>query len=165
MAPARNEKETRAGSRTLPMFGWLRRILSLPGNPAGARGATGERLAAEFLRRERGFTVVVRNWRSSRDRRAELDLVCRDGEVLVFVEVKTRTAGALVPGYYAVNERKKRALRRACNAYLAQLAAAPRTFRLDVVEVALPAAPGAAGGTSEVRHFENIPLFPGPGRS
>jgi len=142
------------------MFGWLRRILSLPGAPVGARGATGEQLAAEFLRRERGFAVVVRNWRSPRDQRAELDLVCRDGEVLVFVEVKTRTAGALVPGYYAVDDRKKRALRRACEAYLAQLAATPRTFRFDVVEVALPADSGKTGGVPAIRHIENIPLFP-----
>jgi len=142
------------------MFGWLRRILSLSGVPGAARGETGERLAADFLRRERGFSVVVRNWRSPRDRRAELDLVCRDGDALVFVEVKTRTAGALVPGYYAVDDRKKRALRRACEAYLAQLAAPPRTFRFDVVEVALPEVPGEAGATPEVRHFENIPLFP-----
>jgi putative endonuclease len=131
------------------MFGWLKRIFSRP-DFAGARGEAGER----------GFAVDVRNWRSPRDRRAELDLVCRDGDVLVFVEVKTRTAGALMPGYYAVDRRKRRALRRACEAYLAQLAARPRTFRFDVVEVALPAASAAADAPPEVRHFENIPLFP-----
>lgn len=141
------------------MFGWLQRIFSRPDIAGGARGETGERLAADFLRRERGFAVVVRNWRSPRDRRAELDLVCRDGEALVFVEVKTRTAGALVPGYYAVDGRKRRALRRACEAYLSQLAARPRTFRFDVVEVALPAASAPANAMPELRHLENIPLF------
>ena len=141
------------------MFGWFKRFFPIPGSAAGARGAAGELLAAEYLRRKRGFSVVVRNWRSARDRRAELDLVCRDGEVLVFVEVKTRTAGARVPGYYAVNARKKRALRRACETYLAQLAVRPRTYRLDVVEVALPAPAAPAGAVPEVRHFENIALF------
>ena len=141
------------------MLGWLKRFFSRPAAGAGSRGKTGERLAAEFLGR-RGFRVVVRNWRSARDRRAEIDLVCQDGDVLVFVEVKTRTAGALVPGYYAVGQRKKRAMLRACKAYLAQLAVRPRTFRFDVVEVALPAAPGPDGGVPEVLHFENIPLFP-----
>ena len=140
------------------MFGWLQRLFSRPGTPAGSRGETGEQLAADFLRRERGFTLVARNWRSPRDRRDELDLVCRDGEVLVFVEVKTRTAGARVPGYYAVDRRKKRALLRASEAYLAQLAERPRTFRLDVVEVALAA--DATGPAPQVLHFENIPLFP-----
>ena len=140
------------------MFDWFKRIFLRSVVTADSRGETGERLAADFLRRERNFSLVVRNWRSPRDRRAELDLVCRDGEVLVFVEVKTRTAGALVPGYYAVDRRKKRALLRACGAYLAQLAVKPRTFRFDIVEVALPA--GGAEGTPEVRHFTNVPLFP-----
>ena len=65
-----------------------------------------------------------------------------------------------MPGYYAVDRRKRRALRRACEAYLAQLAARPRTFRSDVVDVALPAASAAANAVPELRHLENIPLFP-----
>src|SRR5688572_29660345 len=102
-------------------------------------GDRGERLAAEWLKREKGFSLVTRNWRSPRDRREEIDLVCRDGEVLVFVEVKARAAGALVPGYHAVDERKKRVLRRAIEAYLGGLGEAgrPATFRFDVVEVSM----------------------------
>lgn len=148
----------------LPMFGWIKRLFHGSAAATDPRGAAGERLAAEYLRRERGFTVVARNWRSPRDRRAELDLVCRDGEVLVFVEVKTRAVGALVPGYYAVGRRKKRALLRACEAYLGSLAVRPRTHRLDVVEVALPASTAPEGQEPEVNHFENIPLFPKHGR-
>ena len=140
------------------MFDWFKRFILRPKPGTGARGEAGEQLAAEFLRRDRGFSVVVRNWRAPRDRRAEIDLVCRDGEVLVFVEVKTRSAGALVPGYFAVNRRKRRALLRACQLYLGQLAVRPRTFRFDVVEIALPAE--TAGGAPELNHFENIPLFP-----
>lgn len=128
---------------------WLRR---------GDTGARGEALAADFLRRERGFGIVVRNWRNPRDRREELDLVCRDGDVLVFVEVKTRRAGALVSGYHAVDRRKQRVLRRAASAYLRQLRTPPVTYRLDIVEVALPR-PGEPGAPV-ISHFENIPLFP-----
>ncbi|MEO6875681.1 MAG: YraN family protein [Opitutaceae bacterium] len=140
------------------MFDWLKRFLSRPAAAARSRGETGERLAAEFLRRTHGFVIVARNWRSPRDRRAEIDLVGRDGEVLVFVEVKTRAVGALVPGYYAVNKRKRRVLLRACQDYLSRLARKPRTFRFDVVEVALPEDSGAVG--AEVRHFANVSLFP-----
>ncbi|ACB77183.1 protein of unknown function UPF0102 [Opitutus terrae PB90-1] len=131
----------------------MRRLLGL--RPADDAGAAGERLAAAWLQRERGFRVVARNWRNPRDRREELDLVCRDREVLVFVEVKSRAANALVPGYYAVDKRKKRVLGRAIKAYLARLTAKPATFRLDVVEIA------EGGGDAEptVRHFENVPLF------
>ena len=118
-------------------------------------GARGERVAAEFLQGRAGFTVVTRNWRSPRDQRDEIDLVCRDGEVLVFVEVKARRIEAQVPGYDAINERKKRALRRAVHAYLRSLAHPPRTFRFDVVEVGL-----STRLPPQVHHFENVPLFP-----
>jgi putative endonuclease len=138
------------------MLSWLKTFFHR-GSDAAAAGAAGERAAAQFLQRQRGFAVVARNWRSPRDRRDELDLVCREGEVLVFVEVKTRAAHALVPGYDAITARKKKALRRACATYLRSLGTAqPRTFRFDVVEVATH--PG--GGQPEVRHFENVPLFP-----
>ncbi len=115
-------------------------------------GRSGERAAEKFLRREKKHRILARNWRSGRD---ELDLVSRDGEVLVFVEVKTRQADALVPGYYTVDDRKKKALKRACYAYLKQLRKKPRTFRFDVVEIGI-----AAGAEPVVYHFENIPLFP-----
>jgi putative endonuclease len=99
--------------------------------------------------------VVTRNWRDPRDRRREIDLVCRDGEILVFVEVKARSAGALVPGYFAVDDRKKRVMSQAIEAYLARLPTPPRTFRFDVVEVVHQ----ASGEAKEVLHFQNIPLF------
>ncbi|MEY2881191.1 MAG: hypothetical protein RLZZ15_3571 [Verrucomicrobiota bacterium] len=151
------------------MFARLRQLLGLAPASAGARG---EKLAAAWLRRERGFTIVARNWRRPRDRRDELDLVCRDGETLVFVEVKTRAADALVPGLYAVDARKKRVLLRTAAAYLAGLRVKPRTFRLDVVEVVFPTSPrtatetsGAGGavraiGEPQIVHFENVALFP-----
>lgn len=122
-------------------------------------GAEGERRAALFLRKNQGYKIVAHNWRSPHDRRDEIDLVCRDGEVLVFVEVKTRAADALVSGYYAVDRAKKRVMLRACTDYLRRLgsAARPVTYRFDVVEVSRA---GEAGAEPVVRHFENVPLFP-----
>lgn len=138
------------------MFRWLSSLLGWF-RPADA-GRAGEALAADFLRRERGYAIVTSNWRNPRDRRDEIDLICRDGEVLVFVEVKARGAAALVPGYYAVDGRKKRVLLRTCRAYLGRLRTPPRTFRFDIVEVSLPE-PGAPGEPA-ILHFENVPLFP-----
>jgi len=135
----------------------LERLKSLLGcSPSDGEnsGARGEAAAAEFLHREHGFSIAARNWRNPRDRREEIDLVARDGEVLVFVEVKTRAAGALVSGFHSVNARKKAVLRRAATAYLRTLERPPVTFRLDVVEVTF-----AAGGAAEVRHFANVRLF------
>lgn len=135
---------------------WKRLKAWLGGKPlpaAAAAGGFGERLAADFLS-SRGFKVLARNWRSPRDRRDEIDLICREGEAVVFVEVKTRSASALVPGYYTVDARKKKVLRRAATAYLRQLHPPPAVFRLDVVEVTT-----FGNGKPEVRHFENVPLF------
>lgn len=151
------------------MLHWLRKILGLQ-RPASA-GERAEHLAAAWLARERGFVVVARNWRNPRDQREEIDLVCQNGEVLVFVEVKARGTGALVPGYYAVDARKKRVLRRAIKAYLARLLRKPPVFRFDIVEVGStapitgePERPsgdrvGTNSGEPPVLHFENVPLF------
>jgi putative endonuclease len=136
------------------MLSLLRQLFGAPA-PRGS-GADGERRAAAWLRRERGFTLVAANWRNPADRRDEIDLIARDGEALVFIEVKTRAAGALVPGYHAVDARKKRVLARAAKAYLAALPEneKPRTIRCDVVEVSFP-----ASGEPEILHFENVGLF------
>jgi putative endonuclease len=133
---------------------WQRMIPQPDLTVTAADGARGEQAAADFLHARHGFTVLTRNWRSPRDQRDEIDLVCRDGDVLVFVEVKARAEGALVRGYLAIDERKKRALRRAVHAYLAQLASPPRTFRFDVAEVTL-----SGRLPPQVLHFENVPLF------
>lgn len=122
---------------------------------AGDGGGPGRASGGRFLKNRHGFTVLIQNWRNPRDLREEIDLVCRDGEVLVFVEVKARAVGALVTGYYAVDERKKRALRRSVHAYLAALSTPPRTFRFDVVEVTL-----SGRLPPQVMHYANAPLFP-----
>jgi putative endonuclease len=135
------------------MFRFLLQLFAPP--PAPGSGGDGERRAADWLRRERHFAIVARNWRNPRDRREEIDLVCRDGEVLVFIEVKTRAAAALVPGVYAVDTRKKRVVERAARAYLARLRERPRTFRFDVVEVAF----ATPTSQPQILHFENVTLF------
>ena len=93
-------------------------------------GSWGERQAEAHYRRQGGRCLAT-NWRHGRD---ELDLVVLEGEVLVFVEVKTRTAEIGGEGYWAVNRRKKRALRRAAAGWMRQIRGACHT-RFDVVEV------------------------------
>lgn len=120
-------------------------------------GEKGERAAARYLSREQQFQILARNWRNPWNRREEIDLVCRDGEILVFVEVKTRTGDEVLEGYHAVNAAKRRILRSAGQAYLKRYAPADRalSYRLDVVVVCMM----PTGKVGEIAHFRNLPLF------
>lgn len=121
------------------------------GSTRAQRGRFGEDLAADHCRRVLGYRVIVRNWRYKRD---ELDLICQDGEVLVFIEVRARAETALVSGFYSVNRHKKEILRRGCGNYLKQLRNPPKHFRFDIIDVSI-----CKGGRGTVRHYPNVPLF------
>lgn len=91
----------------------------------------GELAAASFLRAE-GCVILRRNWRPVRG--GELDIVCREGECLVFVEVKTRTGNGYGGARRAVNARKRALIRRGAAEWL-RLLPEPVNSRYDVVEV------------------------------
>lgn len=120
------------------------------------RGRYGEWLSRGFLK-GKGYYVLVANWRNPMDRRDEIDLICKDKEVLVFVEVRARSTSSLVSGYDSLSPRKRRVLLRACKSYLNQRKQRPEHFRLDVMEVDLPV---GTKGKPEIFHHENIALFP-----
>lgn len=82
------------------------------GDRKAALGRAGEEAAATLLRAH-GMRVLARNWRSGP---LELDLVCREGDTLVFVEVKTRGPGSLGSARDAVGPRKRQSLIRAARA-------------------------------------------------
>jgi hypothetical protein len=69
-------------------------------------GKRGEEEAYFFLRKK-GYIMVARNYRSPR-RRGEIDLIGWDGDVLCFVEVKTRTSHDVKPAEAAVDRDKQR---------------------------------------------------------
>ncbi|WP_211208183.1 YraN family protein [Desulfovibrio oxyclinae] len=77
-------------------------------------GGMGEDAAARHLESE-GVRVLERNWRHGR---LELDLVCRDGDTLVFVEVKTRGRGSRGCASQALSREKCSRLVRAASHYL-----------------------------------------------
>jgi putative endonuclease len=110
-------------------------------NPMPEHLLTGERGEdhAFFHLRSLGYTIVARRWVSSRVR-GDLDLVGWDGDTLVVVEVKTRTARDLFPAEVAVNPAKQKQLRRLTAAWLGQLPARHRgrvPVRFDVLSVYL----------------------------
>jgi putative endonuclease len=106
---------------------------------ARAAGRRGEDLAHRFLRRQ-GFVIVARNYRlGSGD--AEADLIARDGETLVVVEVKTRETGAYGPPERAIGEEKFRHMLRVAREFAAKTDTPWDRVRLDVVTVLLRPAP------------------------
>lgn len=108
------------------------------------RGLYGERLAEGYLRR-RKLKLVARRFRTPA---GELDLVCLDGDVLVFVEVKLLSSRALQDPQDRVSAQKRQRLFRAARAFLTQKRWSDRPCRFDVVSVLL-----SERGEPEVEHF------------
>jgi putative endonuclease len=104
-----------------------------------AVGAYGERLASRHLEAA-GLVVLARNWRCAD---GEVDLILRDGDDVVFCEVKTRRSVLFGTPAEAIGWAKVRRLRRLAARWLAQSAEQPREVRFDVVAV-LPQPRGAS---------------------
>ena len=109
-------------------------------------GELGERAARKYLRRH-GLKFLTANFRSAR---GEIDLVFRDDDCLVFVEVKTRSSEDWTRPAAAVNARKRRLLAQTALDYLRLLKNPPVKIRFDIVEVLLQ-----DGAVHEVRHLPN----------
>lgn len=92
-------------------------------------GRQGEDAALKLLQ-QKGFALLDRNWRSGR---LELDIVCRDGDTVVFVEVKTRSQATHGGPAAALTPAKQRTLCRAARAWLAAHNAWSSPCRFDVV--------------------------------
>lgn len=95
-------------------------------------GALGEAVAARFLTEQRAMTLLDRNWRGED---GEIDLVLREGSVLVVCEVKTRTSLAYGMPHEAVDGRKIARLRRLAIAWLREHQVYAPEVRVDLVAV------------------------------
>ncbi|MET9762051.1 YraN family protein [Streptomyces sp. NPDC006372] len=114
-----------------------------------ALGKYGESLAARRLA-EAGLTVLERNWRSGRT--GEIDIVARDGDVLVVCEVKTRREGPFGHPMAAVTPQKAERLRDLAERWIQTHGGAPPGgVRIDVVGVLLP-----ARGAAVVEHVRGV---------
>jgi putative endonuclease len=96
------------------------------------RGALGEKLARRFLRRK-GYKILYQNFRGRSG--GEIDIVARDDDTLVFVEVKTRGREDFGRPVTAVDWQKQRRISRGGLAWLRLLDDPDILFRFDVVEV------------------------------
>ena len=112
-----------------------------------ALGAYGETLAARHLT-EQGMVLLDKNWRCDL---GEVDLVLRDGRVLVVCEVKTRSSLAFGTPIEGVTEQKAARLRRLAARWLADHEVRPAEVRIDIVGVLVP-----ASGDIEVDHVRGV---------
>ena len=119
---------------------WIQHWLSLPrrwlgrqAGPAHLRaGKWGEERAARYLASQ-GYRILGRRVRIGR--RDELDIVAREGNTLVFVEVKTRKSETYGRPLTAVDRAKRHTMSRGAVRYLKALSFPRVNFRFDVVEV------------------------------
>ena len=103
----------------------------MPTPRQAALGTLGELVACRELRR-RGYAILARGFRT---RHGEIDIVARDGDVLVFVEVKARAGRRYGTPLEAVTARKQRRVAAMARSYLARAGWGERPCRFDVVAV------------------------------
>lgn len=108
-------------------------------------GVKGEQIAEKFLL-EKGYEVLHRNWCSGKK---EVDLIAEKGDVVVFVEVKTRTTTGFGFPEDAVDYRKQAFLKEAATAFLDEFPAYKK-LQFDIVSIHL-----ASDRIKEIVHFED----------
>jgi len=109
----------------------------------------GEALAERYLLAT-GCALLERRWRPKRNNSGEIDLIVRDGDEIVFVEVKTRRSGEFGFPEESVTGGKRARLRRTASAYLAEQGAADQPSRIDIIAVSLTAV-----GRIRLRHIRS----------
>jgi len=118
-------------------------------------GHRGEKIAARHLRRS-GYKVLYRNYRAPKG--GEVDIVCREADTLVFVEVKTRSSEDFGTPAEAVTLSKQHLIARGGLAWLRLLGNPDIHFRFDIVEVRM------TGRKAEVNIIRNAFGLPQPYR-
>jgi len=108
-------------------------------------GKKGEALAVTYLE-NKGYTILETNWRFSR---AEVDIIAMHGEILVFVEVKTRSSDYFGEPEEAVTERKKVLLTDAASMYMEKINH-DWEIRFDIISVLLKDV-----NKPQISHFED----------
>ncbi|GAB3036028.1 YraN family protein [Parafrigoribacterium mesophilum] len=110
-------------------------------------GARGEQLATEHLV-QRGYVILERNWRCPA---GEIDIVARDGDETVFVEVKTRSGTAFGHPLEAITVAKLARLRRLAGAWCEAHPGNAWRIRIDAIAVIAP-----PGGLPRLDHLQGV---------
>ena len=101
-------------------------------SPEAALGRRGEDLAHRYLR-SAGFTVIARNYRPGED--SEVDIVARQGDTIVFVEVKSRTSADFGSPDRAIGAEKQKHIVRAARSYTTRAGIEWSQVRFDTISI------------------------------
>jgi putative endonuclease len=112
------------------------------------KGKIGENKACQYLSKL-GYQIIEKNFQK---RYGEIDLICLDKNVLVFVEVKTRYSHEYGSPEEAVTPAKIKTLIRSANFYKMLHPELPELMRIDVIAIDL----SESGSKQEIRHIKNI---------
>ncbi len=113
-------------------------------------GRYGEALAVAFLKKK-GFRILETNWRFSK---AEIDIIAKEKEVLVFVEVKTRSSDFFGKPEDFITKRKEQLIADAASIYMKKIGH-DWEIRFDIISILLKNQKDYS-----IEHFEDA-FFPG----
>ncbi|XVJ52066.1 MAG: YraN family protein [Vampirovibrio sp.] len=119
-------------------------------------GLWGERVVKTYLL-ERGWHFVAERFRVHQQ--GEVDLIFKEGETLVFIEVKTRQKSTLETGYDALTPRKKKAFLTTIEGFLHQTELSYQAVRVDWVVVQWHAPDSSEGAYATLDHRQHIELY------
>jgi putative endonuclease len=112
-------------------------------------GEKGEKLAVKFLKKKK-YKIMDRNFHAGRY--GELDIVAKDKDELVFVEVKTKTDEQFGSPEEEFTYQKKRKMYRAIQNYLFKKYLTDKEWRADLIAIEI------TNNKPEIRHYENVGL-------
>ena len=112
-------------------------------------GRWGEDLAIDYLV-QKGYAIVERDWKSGR---RDIDIIAKDGNVIVFVEVKTRRNQDFGAPEEAIDFRKLQNLQLAINHYV-KARDIRQAIRFDVISIT-----GTPETTHDIRHIQDVALL------
>lgn len=113
-------------------------------DPDKVLGKSGEDRAVSFLR-QKGYFILARNFRT---RLGEIDIIAKEKDTIVFVEVKTRRSLRYGRPCEAVSRHKQFKMRITAQSYLAQKRLWESPCRFDIIEIL-----DASGGTEKLQHL------------
>lgn len=108
-------------------------------------GSEGESIAVQFLKKQ-GYAIIAHNYRT---RIGEIDIIAKDGDTFVFVEVKTRSNESFGAPYEAVNTAKRQKMKKVASLYL-QKQKKEFPARFDVISITC-----RQNGQKAIRHIKD----------